>query len=80
MDERTRRLVQECERQEEACLFTSTTLFIWLRTARRVNTAMIVAPIILGAIGSWSILAQSSDTRIVWLTALCALAAGVIPA
>ena len=79
-DPRTARLVKECRRQEESCLYTSTTLYIWLRQARRIHNVFVVAPVVLGAFGTWSILDQPDLTWLVLLTAICVLLAGLFPA
>ena len=41
-------LIVECAREEESCLYTSTSFYIWLRTLKVVRAALWV----LGAIGS----------------------------
>lgn len=77
MTSKTEQLIKECNRQAESCLYTSTTLFIWLRHARWYNRAFLVLPIILGAVSTWSVLQENGY---VWLTAICALLAGLLPA
>lgn len=52
MDARTQNLIEECKRQEESCLYTSTTLFEWLKSMRRYRVLFVVAPIILGGIAA----------------------------
>ena len=73
----TEQLIRECKRQEEACLYTSTTLYIWLKRARWYNRAFIVLPIIFGGISTMSVL---QEENYVWVTATFALLAGMIPA
>jgi hypothetical protein len=41
-------LIAECEREEENCLYTSTTFFIWLRTLKTMRAGLWT----LGAVGS----------------------------
>jgi hypothetical protein len=41
-------LIAECEREEESCLYTSTSFFIWLRMLKHIRTALWVG----GAVGS----------------------------
>ncbi len=41
-------LIAECEREEESCLYTSTSFYIWLRMLKVIRAALWV----LGAIGS----------------------------
>src|SRR5262249_5859 len=78
MDERTKNLIAECKRLEESCLYTSTTLFEWLKHLRIWKGAFVVAPITLGAVGTWPILKQQTGYE--WVTAGCALLAGIAPA
>ena len=80
IDERTSRLVAECRRQEESCLYTSTTLYLWLRKARLIRRIFVVAPVVLGAFATWSVLDQPERTWLRWLTATFALLAGIFPA
>lgn len=79
-DERIAELVSECWRQEESCLYTSTALYIWLRQSRGVRRAFVVAPLVLGALATWSVLDQPAAEGLKWLTALFALLAGLLPA
>ena len=78
MDARTQDLIEECKRQEESCLYTSATLFEWLKSMRRYRVLFVVAPIILGGIAAWPIFKQQPGYE--WLTGLCALLAGITPA
>lgn len=78
MDERTQNLIAECKRLEESCLYTSATLFEWLKTLRVWKAVFVVAPIVLGAVAAWPILKQVTGYE--WLTGLCALLAGIAPA
>lgn len=41
-------LIAECEREEESCLYTSTSFYVWLRTLRMTRAALWV----FGTIGS----------------------------
>lgn len=76
MSTKIEQLVEECKRQEESCLYSSVSFFIWLRCIRWLNRAFIVAPIICGGLASWKILQQQS----VIFPAICALGAGLLPA
>lgn len=80
IDERAAALVAECRRQEESCLYTSTTLYIWLREARLIRRIFVVAPVVLGALATWSVLDQPVAEWVKWLTATFALVAGLFPA
>lgn len=70
-------IAKEARRQEESCLYTSTSLYLWLRQVRRQNTIFIVAPIVLGALAGFSIL---KDVFPAWVTATLALLASMFPA
>ena len=78
MDEGIQNLIDECMRQEESCLNTSTSFFEWLKSLRKWRVVFVVAPIILGALATWSLLIK--ETGYEWITATCALLAGIIPA
>jgi hypothetical protein len=68
-------LKQECERQEEACLYTSTALFEWLKDLRLWRTAFIALPILLAGIATSALMKHWT-----WVTGIAALLAGVMPA
>ncbi|MFM0210642.1 hypothetical protein PQQ96_24890 [Paraburkholderia sediminicola] len=78
MDERTQNLIAECERQEESCLYMSTTIFEWLKSLRRWRFAFVVVPIVLGGLATWPLLTQKTELE--WFTGVCALLAGLTPA
>lgn len=74
------KLIAECRRQEESCLYTSTTLYIWLREARLWRGVFIVVPIVFASVASWSILESLEAAWALWLTAGLGLIAGFLPA
>lgn len=78
MDERTKNLIAECKRQEESCLYTSTTLYEWLKALRWWRVVFVVVPIILGGIATWPALSKQSDLQ--WLTGVFAILAGLMQA
>lgn len=78
MDERTQNLIAECKRQEESCLYTSTTLFEWLKSMRWWRVAFVVVPIIFGGLATWPLISKQIDLQ--WFTGVCALLAGLMPA
>jgi len=78
MDDRTKNLLDECKRQEESCLYTSTALFEWLKFIRWWKIVFVIAPIILGALATWPLLSQTPGLE--WFTGACALLAGIAPA
>ena len=73
-------LINECKRQEESCLFTSTIFYLWLRNSRIIRICFIVVPIILASVGTWSFLNRFDNLWILTGTALSTLLAGVTPA
>ena len=78
MDNHIEYLIDECKRQEESCLYTSTALFEWLKSMRIWRVVFVIAPIILGGISTWSLLTHRIGYE--WITGTCALLAGIIPA
>lgn len=78
MEQRTENLIQECRRMEESCLYTSTTLFEWLKSLRRWKVFFVVIPILLGGVATWPLLAKQESYK--WVTGICALLAGMAPA
>jgi len=78
MDLATQALVNECKRQEESCLYTSTSLFEWLKALRSWRRVLITTPIILSAIATSAIIKQYSHYE--WIAGVSALLAGILPA
>jgi hypothetical protein len=78
MDERAQNLVAECKRQEESCLYMSTTIFEWLKSLRRWRVIFVVVPIILAGLATWPLLSQQAGLE--WVTGTFALLAGLTPA
>lgn len=77
MEDRAVAIASEARRQEESCLYTSTTHYLWLRQVRRQNTIFIVAPILLGALAGFSVLKEFFPD---WVVAVLALLASLFPA
>ena len=73
-------LVAECKRQSTNCLYTSTSLFIWLRLLRGVRVVFVVVPLVFGGIVTWRVLSAQDTGWKVAATGLMALVAGVMPA
>jgi hypothetical protein len=78
MDLATQALVNECKRQEESCLYTSTALFEWLKALHFWRRVLITTPIILSAIATSAIVKQYQHYE--WIAAISALLAGIFPA
>ena len=78
MDERTQHLIDECKRQEEPCLYTSTTLFEWLKALRKWRIVFVVGSVVLGGLATWPLLKEQPGYA--WVTGVCALLAGITPA
>ncbi|TBD22983.1 hypothetical protein [Rhizobium ruizarguesonis] len=77
IEERRRAIIAECKRQEESCLYTSTTLYIWLRRVRRQKQFFVAAPIVIGGLAALSIL---QDRGWDWIVAILTLIASLFPA
>jgi hypothetical protein len=78
MDECTKNLMDECKRQEESCLHTSTAFFEWLKFLWILKTGFVVGPIVLGAIGTWKLLDDVPGWK--WIGGMCTLLAVLVPA
>ena len=68
-------LGQECERQEESCLYTSTALFEWIKVLRLWRVAFIILPLICSAVATSALFKHWA-----WVSGIAILCAGVIPA
>lgn len=68
-------LSQECKRQEESCLYTSTALFEWIKVLRLWRVAFIILPLICSAAATSALFKHCA-----WVTGIAILCAGVIPA
>jgi len=79
MPELTQELKKECLRQEESCLYTSTSLFIWLRCLRVVKMLLVGLPLIFGSIASGKLLVGGPKDTAQYFPALCSFLASVIP-
>lgn len=78
MEPRTQEIINECKRQEESCLYTSTALYGWMKEVRVWRVVFIVLPIVAGSVASAKILLK--DQSYEWITAMAAMAAGLFPA
>ncbi len=78
MDDRIKNLIDECKRQEESCLYTSTSLFEWQKSLRWRKNVFVIVPIILGGFATWPLLTHQDGLE--WVTGICALLAGFAPA
>lgn len=73
-------LAKECQRLAEGCLYTSTSLFIWLRWRRSLRGLFAVVPVLLGSVASWSLLTSSDLPSIKTWLSICTFVAGLLPA
>ena len=80
MASKQKELALECKRQYENCLYTSTSLFIWLRCLRMVRITFVVLPLMLGSLGTWKVLTTASLESVKILVSLCSFLAGLLPA
>ena len=72
-------LALECKRQSENCLYTSTSLFIWLRCLRALEIIFIVIPLLMGFLAGWELLTSSNVRWVRVLASICAFLAGLLP-
>jgi hypothetical protein len=75
MDLAVQSLSQECERQEESCLYTSTALFEWIKVLRLWRVAFIILPLVCSAVATSALFKHWA-----WVSGIAILCAGVIPA
>ena len=59
MNDKASVIIKECEREEENCLYSSTTFYFWLKSLRRIKTFFIVIPLLLGGFSGVKVLASS---------------------
>jgi len=74
MTPQSQAIAHECQNQAESCLYTSTSLFIWLRRARWYNRILNFLQIFAGAAASAAALKQFPI-----IAAFIAFLAGVLP-
>jgi hypothetical protein len=75
MTDPTSNLIDECRRQEESCLYTSTALFEWVKVMRRWKIFFVTAPIILAGIATGLPTEFRPDYG--WIAAVCTMLAGI---
>lgn len=73
-------LIAECERQSENCLYTGTSLYIWLKWARFWRGIFLIFPILLSGFATSQIFGQYLGTTGAFLAACAGLLAGFFPA
>jgi hypothetical protein len=78
-DARVTALVEECEREAENCEYTSASLYVWHKRARKWNALFVIAPILLGGLASSQILTGHDAQWAVITAAFLALTAGFFP-
>jgi hypothetical protein len=71
-------LARECKRQFDNCLYTATSLQIWLRWLRGWKIFFTLAPIVFGALGSWKILSDSPDATMKAIGAIGSFLGGLL--
>ena len=70
-------LIRECTREEENCLYTSTSFFVWVRCLRWVRGALWIGAVAASAVAASHILRGDPSYRI--LMAAAALGAVLLP-
>lgn len=79
MDDKRREITEECYRQAENCLYTSTSLYIWLRILRATKISFVGAPLVLGSLGAWQLLSANNVASVRTFASVCAFVAGLLP-
>jgi len=74
----TEALKRQSEERAKNCFWASAALFVWLRALRSLRVVFVILPIVFGTLASWDLLSSSDQFR--GLTAVLALAAGLVPA
>ena len=70
-------LAKECKRQYENCLYSASSLLIWLRWLRGLKVFFTIAPIVFGSLGSWKILTASSEETTKTIGAIASFLGGL---
>jgi len=70
-------IAEEAMRQSESALYTSTSLYIWLREARRWNRFFTITPVVMGAAAG---LLFFKDPANAFWASLLAILTGLVPA
>lgn len=79
MASRAAEVTKECKRQYENCLYSSTSLFIWLRALRTTRLLFATLPLLFSGIATWKFLSQTEDPHAKIVIAVCTLLAGLLP-
>lgn len=79
MGQKADELVQECRRQSESCLYTSTAFFIWLRNLRFWRGFFVITPLVLGGLATGRLLFWASSETTTIISAVSAFLAGLFP-
>lgn len=79
MNDKFSEIIKECEREEENCLYSSTTFYFWLKSLQRIKMFFIVTPLLLGGFSGVKILASSQLDWIKYLLGIASLLAGILP-
>lgn len=80
MPSKTYELARECKRYSESCLYTSTSLFGWLKFLRVLKSVFVIVPLILGSLAGGKLLIGLNPEKSTILIALFSFVAGVMPA
>lgn len=69
-------IAKEARRQFENCLYTSSSLYEWLKLLKFLDGLMTISPIIFGSLATWKVL-DTGDSK--FFVSFCALMAAIIP-
>lgn len=79
MSNKNEEIINECQREEENCLYTSTTLYYWLKELIFTKGCFIVLPLALGGFASIKVLAENDLTGIKYFIAIATMLSGILP-
>jgi len=66
-------LIAECRKAEESCLYTSLSLFIWLRLLRTIRITLNAGAVICAALAGWKAIANQYEMAMAVFALLAAL-------
>lgn len=79
MNEKNKEIISECQREEENCLYTSTTLYYWLKDLIFMKGCFIVLPIIFGGFAGMKVLGGSDLSGSKYVIAIATMLSGILP-
>jgi hypothetical protein len=72
--------VKECNRLSEDCLYTVSTVYIWLRVLRIAKVVFLILPLVLGGLSGWKGFSSSASQSGQEIAGLLGIVAGITSA